>query len=227
MGQKVNPTSFRLGNLYTWSSRWFADKSKYKKYLQQDIRLRKYLANKLKDSSVARIDIERSAALVRVTIHSAKPGIIIGRGGTGIEELKKEIKKTFFASEKVELEVNIIEINNPNLSAPLVAQLIASALEKRVPFRKAIKQSLMKVERAGAQGVKITVGGRLNGVDIARSETVSSGKIPLHTLRADIDFARDTANTTYGAIGIKVWIYKGEVFKDKTAQAKENFKSYK
>ena len=227
MGQKVNPTSFRLGNLYTWSSRWFANKHSYKKYLQQDIKIRTHLLAKLRESAVARVDIERSAALVRITIHSAKPGFIIGRGGTGIEDLKKELKKKFFASEKVELEVNIVEVSNPNTSAPLVAQLIAGALEKRVPFRKAMKQSIMKVERAGVEGIKITVSGRLNGVDIARAETLSSGKIPLHTLRADIDYARDTANTKYGAIGIKVWIYKGEVFKNKTDQAKENLKSYK
>lgn len=221
MGQKVNPISLRLGNIYTWNSRWFASKEKYKKYLQQDITIRKYIKNIFKDSAVSKIDIERSSQKMKINIYSAKPGFIIGRGGTGIEDLKKTLKKKFFASEKIDLEVNVLEVGNPNLNSQLIIHMIAQALEKRVPFRKAVKQVMMKIERAGAQGVKIIVSGRLNGVDIARSEKFISGKIPLHTLRANIDYSRGVANTTYGVIGIKVWIYKGEVFKSKEEEAKK------
>lgn len=225
MGQKVNPTGFRLGVIYSWNSRWFADKDTYKKYLQQDIRIRKYVKKLYKDSAISKVDIERSSGTLRVTIHSAKPGFIIGRGGTGIEELKKNLKQKFFASEKITLEINVKEVTNPNADAQLVVSLIAQALEKRVPFRKAVKQVIGKVERTGVKGVKIMVSGRLNGVDIARSEKFISGKIPLHTLRADINYSRGVANTTYGVIGIKVWIYKGEVFKDKADKAKNYTKS--
>lgn len=225
MGQKVNPTGFRLGVIYSWNSRWFADKDTYKKYLQQDILIRKYVKKLYKDSAISKVDIERSSGTLRVTIHSAKPGFIIGRGGTGIEELKKNLKQKFFASEKITLEINVKEVTNPNADAQLVVSLIAQALEKRVPFRKAVKQVIGKVERTGVKGVKIMVSGRLNGVDIARSEKFISGKIPLHTLRADINYSRGVANTTYGVIGIKVWIYKGEVFKDKADKAKNYTKS--
>jgi small subunit ribosomal protein S3 len=220
MGQKVNPTGFRLGTIYSWNSKWFAKKDQYKKYLQQDLKMRKYLMKKFRESAVSKVGIERSSQKVVVTLHSAKPGFIIGRGGAGIDDLKKELKKKFFASEKVVLEVNVKEVSNPNLDAQLIVYMIADALEKRVPFRKAAKQALGKVERSGAQGVKIMVSGRLNGVDIARSEKFISGKIPLHTLRADIDYSRGVANTTYGVIGIKVWIYKGEVFNNKNEEAK-------
>lgn len=225
MGQKVNPTGFRLGVIYTWNSRWFAKKDTYKKYLREDIIIRKYIRKLFKDAAVAKVDIERSAGTLRITIHSAKPGFIIGRGGTGIEELRADLKKRFFSSEKISVEVNVKEVTNPNADAQLVVGLIAQALEKRVPFRKAAKQVLGKVERTGVKGVKILVSGRLNGVDIARAEKFISGKIPLHTLRADIDYSRGVANTTYGVIGIKVWIYKGEVFKDKSEKAKNYSKS--
>ena len=220
MGQKVNPTGFRTGVIYTWNSRWYAKKDTYKKYLQQDVKLRTYLEDKFKESAVSKVDIERSAQRVRITIHSAKPGFVIGRGGEGIELVRKELKKKFFASTKIDLEVNVKEVKNPNLDAKLVSELIATALEKRVPFRKAVKQALGQVERAGAKGVKILVAGRLNGAEIARGEKFISGKIPLHTLRADIDYVHTEANTIYGVIGIKVWIYKGEVFKTKDEEAK-------
>ncbi len=220
MGQKVNPIGFRLGVINSWTSKWFARKDKYKKYLKEDILIRKFLLKELKDAGIGDIEIERSEQNLRITIHSAKPGVIIGRGGTGIEDLKKKLKKLFFASEKVDIELNVKEIKNPNLNAKLIVDLISYALEKRVPFRKAVKQAMSKVERAGAKGVKIIVAGRLNGVDIARAEKFISGKIPLHTLRADIDYSRGVANTTYGVIGIKVWIYKGDVFNDKNEQAK-------
>lgn len=229
MGQKVNPISFRLGYLYGWKSKWFADRKNYKKYLQQDILIRKYLKAALKDSSISKVEVERSSKKIKINITSAKPGFIIGRGGNGIDELKIKLKNKFFASEKVVLEVNVFEVKQPNLDSQLIVQMIASGLEKRVPFRKVMKQALGKVEKAGAKGVKITVSGRLNGVDIARAETLSVGKIPLHTLRADIDYSRGVARTTYGAIGIKVWIYKGDVFvenkeqKDSTSRLKKKF----
>lgn len=221
MGHKVNPIAFRLGGIFTWNSCWFAKKDAYKKYLREDVIIRKFLFKKFKDSGVAKVDIERSSQRLLITIHSAKPGFIIGRGGSGIEDTRKELKQKFFANEKINISVNVKEITNPNMSPQLILDLIASALEKRVPFRKAVKQVISKVERAGAQGVKILVSGRLNGTDIARSEKFSSGKIPLHTLRADIAYSRGAAHTTFGVIGIKVWIYKGEVFKNKSEEAKD------
>jgi small subunit ribosomal protein S3 len=220
MGQKVNPIGFRLGGIFSWNSTWFASKENYKKYLQQDITIRKFLKKHLQESAVAKIDIARTAKALTITIHSGKPGFIIGRGGQGIDDLKKLIKKKFFASEKVNLDINVVEVKNPDLSSELILQNIAQALEKRVPFKKVLRQSLFKAERAGAKGIKIVLSGRLNGVDIARSEKVTSGKIPLHTLRANIDYTRGVANTIFGVIGIKVWVYHGEVFNTKSEEAK-------
>ncbi|OGY46948.1 MAG: 30S ribosomal protein S3 [Candidatus Buchananbacteria bacterium RIFCSPHIGHO2_02_FULL_45_11b] len=219
MGHKVHPKIFRLGELYTWNSKWFARKD-YAKFLRQDILIRKFLKKELKDAAIAQIEIERTPAATTVIIYSAKPGVIIGRGGQGIEELKKKIKKNFL-DPKSSLNVNIKEIDQPNLCADLIVQSIAADLEKRMPFRRVMKQAIGRVEKAGAKGVKITVSGRLNGAEIARTETLSSGKLPLHTLRADIDYARGAAQTTYGVLGIKVWIYKGEIFKKKENIIKE------
>lgn len=213
MGHKVHPKIFRIGELYTWDSKWFARKD-YAKFLQQDILIRKFLRKELKEAAVAQIEIERTPAAITLIIHSGKPGVIIGRGGQGIEELKKKVKKNFL-DPKSSLNINIKEIDQPNLAAELIVQSIAADLEKRMPFRRVMKQAIGKVEKAGAKGVKVTVSGRLNGAEIARTETLSSGKLPLHTLRADIDYARGTAKTTYGILGIKVWIYKGEIFKKK------------
>jgi len=219
VGHKVHPKIFRLGELYTWNSKWFARKD-YAKFLRQDILIRKFLKKELKDAAIAQIEIERTPAATTVIIYSAKPGVIIGRGGQGIEELKKKIKKNFL-DPKSSLNVNIKEIDQPNLCADLIVQSIAADLEKRMPFRRVMKQAIGRVEKAGAKGVKITVSGRLNGAEIARTETLSSGKLPLHTLRADIDYARGAAQTTYGVLGIKVWIYKGEIFKKKENIIKE------
>ena len=215
----MHPKIFRLGELYTWNSKWFARKD-YAKFLRQDILIRKFLKKELKDAAIAQIEIERTPAATTVIIYSAKPGVIIGRGGQGIEELKKKIKKNFL-DPKSSLNVNIKEIDQPNLCADLIVQSIAADLEKRMPFRRVMKQAIGRVEKAGAKGVKITVSGRLNGAEIARTETLSSGKLPLHTLRADIDYARGAAQTTYGVLGIKVWIYKGEIFKKKENIIKE------
>jgi len=211
MGQKVHPKIFRIGELYSWNSKWFSRRD-YAKFLQQDILIKKFLRQELKDAAVAKIEIERSPATISVIVHSAKPGIIIGRGGQGVEELKKKIKKKFL-DPKSSININIKEITNPNLSAELIVQSIAADLEKRMPYRRVMKQSISRVEKANAQGVKVIVAGRLNGAEIARTETLTSGKLPLHTLRADIDYSRGVARTTYGAIGVKVWIYKGEIFK--------------
>lgn len=211
MGQKINPIGFRLGGLQQWKSKWYAPKQQYAKLLEQDVKLRRFLTHSLKESLVNRVEIERSRQKVTITIHAAKPGLIIGRGGAGIDELKKKISRKYLP-QKTNLQINIQEVRRPNLHAAIVAQTIVNDLEKRIPFRRAMKQAMGRVQREGAKGVKIQVKGRLNGAEIARSESVAEGLIPLHTLRADIDYSRTHAATTYGKIGIKVWIYKGEIF---------------
>ncbi len=227
MGQKVNPKGFRLGQIYTWNSKWFSNKSKeYQTRLRQDILIRNFLKEKLKEAGIDSIIIERSANSLTIIIRAAKPGLIIGRSGAGAEDLKKEVKKRFLDRETT-LNLNVLEVEKPNLSAAVVLQGLINDIEKRIPYRRAMKGAIGRVEKAGGQGVKIRVAGRLNGAEIARSETLSSGKIPLHTLRSDIDYVRGTANTIYGTIGIKVWIYKGEVFekeKDKTTSTLANKK---
>lgn len=213
MGQKVHPKIFRTGQsqIYTWNSKWFAKKD-YALRLKQDILLRNFVKKALTEAAVAKIEIERTANAVTVVIHSAKPGLIIGHAGTGIEDLKKKIKEKFL-DKKTVLNLNVQEVQNPSLSAEIVLQTMAADIEKRIPFRRVMKQTISRVERGGAKGVRVVVSGRLDGAEIARDETLSLGKIPLHTLRADIDYASGAAFTIYGAIGIKVWIYRGEVFK--------------
>lgn len=217
MGQKVNPIGFRLGGLQQWKSKWYASKQKYPRLLEQDIKIRKFLKKKLKTGLVNRIDIERSQKAVTIIVHAVKPGMIIGRGGAGIEDLRKYISRKYLPT-KTNLQINVQEIRQPNLHASIVVQAIAADIERRMPFRRVIKQAMGRVERDGAKGVKIQVKGRLNGAEIARSESVSFGALPLHTLRADIDYSRGVAQTTYGVIGIKVWIYKGQVFEKKEAK---------
>jgi small subunit ribosomal protein S3 len=213
MGKKINPKIFRIGVTKTWPSKWFDIGQKYIYNLEQDVKLRKFLLKELKEAGVDRVEIERNANRINVSIYTAKPGLIIGRGGTGVEDLKKKIHARYLKNFKVgEINANIFEVDRPNLSAQIIVQAMIMDIEKRMPFRRVMKQAMSRVERAGALGVKIIVSGRLNGVEIARSEMLSSGKVPLHTLRADIDYARGTAHTTYGTIGIKVWIYKGEKF---------------
>lgn len=213
MGQKVSPTALRLGLLYSWKSKWVANKKNYRKFLEEDFRLRSYIMEKLKEMGIARVEIERSANLINIVILTSRPGMIIGRGGTGVDNLKKELAK--FTGHKP-FKVTIEEVKNPEANAQLVARTIAEALEKRIPFRRVVKQSLERVkENRGVYGVKIMVAGRLNGATMKRREWVAWGKIPLHNLRADIDFVQDIARTTYGIIGIKVWIYKGEIFDQK------------
>ncbi len=217
MGHKINPTSLRLKITDTWKSRWFS-KGHYAKQLEEDVRIREYLEKHLKTAGMVRIDIERfNDGTITVIIKTTKPGLIIGKGGAGIEELKKKIKQKL--ALKKDLKVNIEEVRDINLQAQVVANTIAEQIEKRVAFRRLMKQSLEQVMNAGAKGVKVAIGGRLNGAEIARTEHLSVGKIPLHTLRADIDFARSTAFTTYGTVGIKVWIYKGDIFENRPAVA--------
>ncbi|MFA6097793.1 MAG: 30S ribosomal protein S3 [Candidatus Paceibacterota bacterium] len=214
MGHKINPFLHRLGIMRDWKSRWFNMK-KYRQYLRNDIELREFLNKKLEKAAVDDIIIERSANSVTVNISSARPGVIIGRGGTGAEELRAEIMK--IVKEKVEVRVNINEIRSPELNARLVAQGVAEQIEKRSPFRRTLKQAIERtMQNKTAQGVKIAISGRLDGAEMARTEWLSNGKIPLHTFRADVDFAKYNAYTTYGVVGIKVWIYKGEVFNEKS-----------
>ena len=209
MGQKVNPVNFRTGILHGWKSKWF-NKRKYREYLRQDVELRESLMKDLKEAGCEKIEIDRSGEQVTVTIHSSRPGVIIGRQGDGIEKLKERVVKYLNGNKNVRLSVE--EVRQPELSSKLVARMVAEQLEKRVGFRRACKQTVERVSQARAQGVKIMVAGRLDGSEMSRTEWFAEGKIPLQTLRADIDFAKDEAQTTYGKIGIKVWIYKGEKF---------------
>lgn len=214
MGHKVNPFSHRLGVIRTWKSNWFNVKN-YREYLKNDIEIRTYLEKKLAKAAIENIIIERSSNSINISIFTARPGVVIGRGGTGAEDLKNDILKRT-KPEKIDVKINIIEIKNLELSAMLVAQSVAENLEKRAPFRRTIKQAIERtMQNKTAQGVKIAVSGRLDGAEMARAEWLSEGKLPLQTLRADVDFAKYNAYTTFGVIGIKVWIYKGEIFNRK------------
>lgn len=213
MGNKISPTSLRLKVTDTWKSKWFS-KSNFADMLKEDVRIREYLEAHLKKAGLSRIDIERlNDGTVTIIIKTSKPGLIIGKGGAGIEELKKRIQGKLRI--KKEIKVSIEEVRDINLHAQIIANSISEQLEKRVAFRRLMKQTLEQVMQAGAKGVKVSIAGRLNGAEIARTEHSAAGKIPLHTIRANIDFARATAHTTYGTIGIKVWIYKGDIFEDK------------
>ncbi|MEA3463511.1 MAG: 30S ribosomal protein S3 [Patescibacteria group bacterium] len=219
MGQKVNPKIFRMGVIRTWNSKWFGSGKDYIKNFSQDIKIKKFLIQKLREAGVDRVEIERSANKISINVFTAKPGLIIGRGGAGVDDLKKEIHKKLLSRpcrvRLGDIKLNITEVNRPNLSAQIIIQSIILDLEKRMPYRRVMKQAIARAERAGALGVRVVVKGRLNGAEIARSEMLTSGKVPLHTLRADIDYSRGVARTTYGAIGVKVWVYRGEVFKKK------------
>lgn len=215
MGNKVNPTGIRLGITTNWQSRWFGSKKTYSAQLRKDVEIRRLIMTKWKAAAIASVQIERSANAIRLVIETARPGVLIGRGGTGIEDLTRAIKKQFFAGKKVELKVEVQEVKSPETNATLVGQQVAEQLEKRLPFRRILKTMLDQVEaNKTVQGVKIEICGRLGGAEMSRREWLSRGKIPLHTLRADIDFARSEARTTYGVIGVKTWIYKGEKFEE-------------
>ncbi len=221
MGKKINPKIFRISITKAWTSKWFNEGQAYAKNLEQDIRVKRFLVKELREAGVDKVEVERNAKKINVSIHTAKPGVIIGRGGTGAEDLKKKIHSKFLKNFRLgDINLNIFEVDRPSLSSQIVLQQMALEIEKRMPFRRVMKQAISRVERAGALGVKVQVAGRLNGAEIARSEKLSSGKVPLHTLRADIDYSRGVARTTFGAIGIKVWIYKGTVFEKGTETAK-------
>ncbi|WP_124726407.1 30S ribosomal protein S3 [Staphylospora marina] len=206
MGQKVNPVGLRIGIIRDWESKWYAEKD-YADLLHEDLKIRNFIRNRMKDASISKIEIERAANRVNISIHTAKPGMVIGKGGSEVEALRQALAK--LTGKKV--HINIHEIKNPDLDAYLVAESIAQQLERRVSFRRAMKQAIQRCMRAGAKGVRTAVSGRLGGADIARTEGYSEGTVPLHTLRADIDYGFTEAHTTYGRIGVKVWIYRGEV----------------
>lgn len=212
MGQKINPTGLRIGVIKDWESRWYADKKDFGSNLVDDYNLREYLLETLAPAGVPKVEIERDPKRVRVNIHCAKPGMVIGRGGAEIEKLKAKCKELLGGDKDV--FINIIEVKQPDVNAQLVAENIAGQLERRVSFRRALKQSIGRTMKLGAKGIKTQVSGRLGGAEIARSETYHEGTIPLQTIRADIDYGFAEAKTTYGRIGVKVWIYRGEVLHD-------------
>lgn len=213
MGQKVNPKGLRIGVIRSWEGRWYADRN-YGELLHEDLKIRKFVTDKLQQAGVPKVEIERAANRVKVSVHAAKPGIVIGRGGAEVENLRKALE----TMTGKQVAVNIVEIKKPELDAKLVADSVAQQLEKRVSFRRAMKQTVQRSMRSGAQGIKISCSGRLGGAEIARTEWYNEGKVPLHTLRADIDYGFSEANTTYGKIGVKVWIYRGEVLPAKKLQ---------
>jgi len=211
MGQKMDPHGLRVGVIKDWSSKWYADSKNFADYLVEDNKIRKYIKKKLYISGIAKIEIERTAKFVKVNVFTAKPGLVIGKGGNLAEELKVELQKMI----NKDVNLNIVEVKNADMDAQLVAENIAGQLERRISFRKAMKQCMQKTMKSGAQGIKTAVSGRLGGADMARTEFYKDGTIPLQTLRADIDYGFAEADTTYGKIGVKVWIYKGEVLPTK------------
>ncbi len=221
MGHKVHPKIHRMQVIYSWDSKWFS-KDKYAKYAKQDIHIREFLMKKFKDAHIDAIGIERGPKNMKITIYAAKPGFIIGRGGQGLEMVRKHIERKFLQMS-LKVKLNIKEVKSPSTSAAVVAQSLASEIERRIPFRRVMKQGIDRVMKAGAKGVKIMMSGRLNGVEIARTEVLSAGTVPLITLRSDVDYAFVEAYTIYGKIGIKVWICQGEVFgrKDKFGDNEE------
>ena len=206
MGQKVNPNGFRVGVIRDWQAKWYADKD-FSKFLAEDIKIREFIAKQLTDASVSTVEIERAANRVNISIHTAKPGMVIGKGGSEVEKLRNQLNQ--LTGKRV--HINIVEIKKPDLEAKLVGENIAAQLEGRVAFRRAMKQAMQRSMRSGAKGIKTQVAGRLNGADMSRVERYSEGKVPLHTLRADVDYAWVEARTTYGQLGVKTWVYRGEI----------------
>jgi len=223
MGHKVHPKIYRMQVIYSWDSKWFGKKNSYKKFIEQDMLIREFLMKKFKEAHIDSIAVERGAKDMTITILAAKPGFIIGRGGESLDALRKEIERNFLQMS-LKVKLNIKEVKNPALSAQVLATTMASELERRIPFRRVMKQGIERSMKAGAKGVKVRMSGRLNGVEIARTEKLAAGTVPLLTLRSDVDYAFVEANTIYGKIGIKVWMCHGEVFgrKDKFAEAVEN-----
>lgn len=212
MGHKVHPKAYRIGTTTTWPSKWFARKEAYKTQIEQDHKIRAFFRKQLRDAGLSNIVIERSRGTLQITLTTAKPGVVIGHSGQGIEDLKKKFMHEFYRGKKVQLQLNVQEVPKAGLEAAVVCGQVISDLERRMPFRRVLKQTIERTKKAGALGVKISVSGRLNGAEIARREWLSWGKIPLSNLRADIDYFQDFASTQMGAIGVKVWIYRGDVF---------------
>lgn len=210
MGQKVHPKGFRLGIIKDWDARWFARKKDYVELVHEDIKLRNFIDRQLRGASISRVEIERAANRIKVTVHTAKPGMVIGKGGAGIEGLRRQLEKL----TGKQAAINIVEVKTPELDAKLVAESIAASLVKRVAFRRAMRQAVQRAMRLGARGIRVAIAGRLGGAEMARRERANEGTVPLHTLRADIDYGTAVAKTTYGQIGVKVWIYRGEVLPD-------------
>jgi len=217
MGQKVHPTGIRLGISKDWNAKWYAGKAEYADLLNSDLKIREYIKDRLKDAAVSKIHIERPAKTARITIHTARPGIVIGKKGEDIERLRRDVSRM----TGVPTHISVSEVRKPELDAQLVAESIADQLQRRIMFRRAMKRAVGNAMRLGALGIKVTVSGRLNGADIARSEWYREGRVPLHTLRADVDYGVAVGKTTYGVLGVKVWIYKGEVFDLYGAQNEE------
>src|SRR6056297_2762981 len=211
MGRKINPKILRIPFIKKWDSKWFGDKKEYRKLLEEDLAIRDFLNKELKGGGISQLILERLAKKITITIHTAKPGLVIGRGGAQIEKLKEKLKKEFLKKGH-KLEVNVVEENKPRMSAEVVLETIVNGLERRIPYRRVLKKAIRDVESSDAKGIRVQVSGRLSGADIARSEKLNWGKLPLHTLRADIDYAKGVAATIYGSIGVKVWIYKGDKF---------------
>ena len=209
MGQKIHPIGFRLGITKEHKSRWYADKRRYPELLQEDLAVRKHIEKNLSNAGIADIRIERKADQIDLAIHTARPGVVVGRGGSGIEQLRTALQKIL--GENRQIRINVIEVSRVDADAALIAEYITQQLERRVSFRRVVRQAIQRAQRAEVKGIKIQVGGRLNGAEIARSEWVREGRVPLHTLRADIDYSYRTAQTTYGILGVKVWVFKGEI----------------
>ena len=223
MGQKVNPHGLRVGIIKDWDSKWYADKKSFNEFLIEDHKIRVFVKKKLYSSGISKIEIERAANKIKLTVFTAKPGMVIGRGGSGVEELRVNLEKL----TKKSVVVNVEEVKSPELDAQLVAENIASQLERRVSFRRAMKQAIQRTMRFGAKGIKTQVAGRVGGADMARTEGYSEGTIPLQTLRADIDYGFAEADTTYGKLGVKVWLYKGEVLPTKKVVNKDKKETVK
>ncbi|RIV24535.1 30S ribosomal protein S3 [Alicyclobacillaceae bacterium I2511] len=217
MGQKIHPVGLRIGIIRDWESRWYANPKDYQNLLHEDLKMREFILNRLKDAAVAEVDIERAANRINVIIHTAKPGMVIGKGGSEVDSLRNQLNT--LTGKRVHIAIS--EIKAPDLNARLVAQNIATQLERRVSFRRAMKQSMQRTMRSGAKGMRVQVAGRLGGAEIARREGYSEGTVPLHTLRADIDYALAEAHTTYGRIGVKVWIYRGEILPQRVRKGVE------
>lgn len=214
MGQKVDPRGLRLGIVRDWDAKWYAGRKGFSNLLLEDVKVREFVKKKLFNAGVSRIHIERAANRLRIAIHTAKPGVVIGRGGTEVEVLRKEVE----GLTGKQVSINIVEVKTPELDAQLVAENVAAQLQRRIAFRRAMKQAVSRSMKLGAKGIRIAVAGRLAGAEIARTEWYSEGKVPLHTLRADIDYGFAEANTTYGKIGVKVWIYRGEVLPERASR---------